>query len=154
MTTCELIVSLHDDNQLATSNLTVMKMTDFLKWLCAGGHAAVSVKQQADSEWGGPGEAEAVYWGLWSGRLIAAAHYSLSRKLCSEIFSRSFDSTCGQTDLKFNTDAWSSQFLLLKYYIWEVLLYRWSCCYRSQRGNVVLHVQYGLEYCRGTHTPA
>lgn len=128
---------IHDDDHLATSTLTVIKMIDFLKWFYAGGHAAVSVKQQADSEWGGLGEAEEVYWGLWSRRLIttaaaATAHYSLNLKLCGKIFSQSFDSTCGQSDLKFTTDAWSSQFLLLKYYIWEVLLYSWSYCYRLE----------------------
>lgn len=128
---------IHDDDHLAMSTLTVMKMIDFLKWFYAGGHAAVSVKQQADSEWRRLGEAEEVYWGLWSRRLItAAAHYSLSLKLCGEIFSQSFDSTCGQSDLKFTTDALSSQFLLLKYYILEVFLYSWSYCYRGKRGVI------------------
>lgn len=145
---------IRDDDHLATSTLTVMKMIDFLQWFYAGGHAAVSVKQQADSEWRRLGEAEEVYWGLWSRRLIttAAAHYSLSLKLCGEIVSVIWFNLWSKW-LKIH--HWCMKLPVSAFKILHLrgFLVQLKLLLQVTGENVVLHMQYNLEYCRRTHTP-
>lgn len=141
---------IHDDDHLATSTLTVMKMIDFLKWFYAGGHAAVSVKQQANSEWGRLGEAEEVYWGLWSRRLIttAAAHYSLSFKLCVIWFN------LWSKWLKIH--HWCMKLPVSPFKILHLrgFVVQLKLLLQVTGENAVLHMQYNFEYCRRTHTSA
>lgn len=71
-----------------TETIRKSRQTIFkLKWLIvssdrlhAGWHAALTDKNQADSEWAGLGETEEVYWGFWSRRLIALPLHTLTNK--------------------------------------------------------------------------